>query len=136
MLWLTSTLSILSRLISRFRRSMNRLVDDSHVVTSVSVVQRWNQRRRPVKAGSPATAANAKQTNIRASAATKRHGTRNSTATIHAAIAGRRTSSAVGRIQHPFAGLQDFIDITSHTPTLGVVSLCFLAERSGLIFLV
>ena len=24
----------------------------------------------------------------------------------------------VGRIQHPFAGLQDFVDITTHTPTL------------------
>ena len=90
------------------------------LVTSVSVVQRWNQAVAvQYKAASPATAANAKQTNASASAAKKRHSTRNATATIHAAIAGRKIHPVfVGRIQHPFAGLQDFVDIASHRATL------------------
>src|SRR4029077_11188484 len=61
------------------------------LVTSVSVVQRWNQAVAvQYKAASPATAANAKQSNISASPVTKRHSLRNATATIHAAIAGRK----------------------------------------------
>jgi hypothetical protein len=66
-------------------------VDDPHIGDVGSVVQRWNQAVAvQYKAASPATAANAKQTNISASAVAKRHSTRNATATIHAAIAGRK----------------------------------------------
>src|SRR5450756_2688599 len=44
MLWLTSTLSTLSRLISKVRRLMNPVLwTTRRLVTSVSVVQRWNQ---------------------------------------------------------------------------------------------
>src|SRR6267378_1710362 len=44
MLWLTSTLSTLSRLISNVRRLMNPVLWTTRkLVTSVSVVQRWNQ---------------------------------------------------------------------------------------------
>ena len=61
------------------------------LVTTVSVVQRWNQAVAVrYKAASPAIAAKAKQTNISASVETKRSSTRNATATIHAAIAGKK----------------------------------------------
>ena len=44
MLWLTSTLSTLSRLISKVRRLMKPVLWTTRMlVTSVSVVQRWNQ---------------------------------------------------------------------------------------------
>ena len=44
MLWLTSTLSTLSRLISKVRRLMKPVLWTTRkLVTSVSVVQRWNQ---------------------------------------------------------------------------------------------
>src|SRR5229473_2714098 len=43
MLWLTSTLSTLSRLISNVRRLMKPVLWTTRIlVTSVSVVQRWN----------------------------------------------------------------------------------------------
>src|SRR4051812_11176140 len=92
MLCLTSTLSTLSRLISKVSRLMKPVLWTTRMlVTSVSVVQRWNQAVAvQYKAASPATAANAKQTNANASAAKKRHSTRNATTTVHAAIAGRK----------------------------------------------
>src|SRR6476646_6319744 len=92
MLWLTSTLSTLSRLISKGRRLMNPVLWTTRMlVTSVAVVQRWNQAVAvQYKAASPAAAANAKQNNISASPVTTRHSTRNATVTIHAAIAGRK----------------------------------------------
>ena len=87
MLWWTSTLSTLSRLISKVRRLMKPVLWTTRMlVTSVSVVQRNQAVAVQYKAASPATAANAKQTNISASAVTKRHSTRNATAAIHAAI--------------------------------------------------
>ena len=51
MLWLTSTLSTLSRLISKVRRLMKPVLWTTRMlVTSVSVVQRWNQAfTRPVQ---------------------------------------------------------------------------------------
>src|SRR6476469_6254653 len=92
MLWSTSTLSTLSRLISKVRPLMKPVLWTTRMlVTSVSVVQRWNQAVAvQYKAASPATTANAKQTNISASAVTKRDSSRNATATIDAAIAGRK----------------------------------------------
>ena len=60
------------------------------LVTSVSVVQRWNQAvADQYRAASATTAANARQTSIRTSVPTMRDSTRKTIATIQAAMAGR-----------------------------------------------
>src|SRR5258705_11858505 len=106
MLWLTSTLSTLSRLISKVRRLMKPVLWTTRMlVTSVSVVQWWNQVVAvQYKATSPATAAKARQTDISASAATMRDSTRNTTATTHAAIAGRKNIQGA------------FVEYSTHSP--------------------
>ena len=92
MLWLTSTLSTLSRLISKVRRLMKPVLwTTRRLVTSVSVVQRWNQAVSILySAKTAAIAASARQSSIGVlgdeHAATA---TRKASATIQAPIAGR-----------------------------------------------
>ena len=62
MLWLTSTLSTLSRLISKVRRLMNPVLwTTRRLVTSVSVVQRWNQASAVQYSAAIATTADGRQ---------------------------------------------------------------------------
>ena len=118
MLWLTSTLSTLSRLISKVRRLMNPVLwTTRRLVTSVSVVQRWNQAFT-----------------VQYSRRQRRHGRGRQAQQDEAFGDGRPRQQEqdsgrdpghdrrqiedpvrVGRIQHLLAGLQDFVDITPHT---------------------
>lgn len=48
-----------------------------------------------------------------------RDSAKNTMATIHPAMAGQeKYPVGIGGIQHLLAGLQDFVDITPHTPVL------------------
>src|SRR6266704_3287355 len=94
MLWLTSTLSTLSRLISNVRRLMKPVLWTTRIlVTSVSVVQRWNQA---FSGGQPRQQ---EEEDGDDPGRNRRH--------IEDPV-------RVGRIQHLFAGLQDIVDITPH----------------------
>src|SRR5882762_6032314 len=92
MLWLTSTLSTLSRLISNVCRLMNPVLwTTRRLVTSVSVVQRWNQAVAVLySAKIAAMAAIERHSSIGVSVATMRDSTRNTIATAQPAIAGRK----------------------------------------------
>ncbi len=89
MLWLTSTLSTLSRLISKVRRLMKPvLCTTRRLVTSVSVVQRWNQAAIILySAIAAATAATARQNSAGVPGSTVRDRTRSTIAASHATIA-------------------------------------------------
>src|SRR3954453_8181041 len=88
----TLTLAILSKLISMVFRLMKPVLWTTRMlVTSVSVVQRWNQAVTVQYSATTAdTAASARQSSTGVSAATMRDATRNATVTIHAAMAGRK----------------------------------------------
>src|ERR1700709_1940776 len=92
MLWLTSTLSTLSRLISNVCRLMNPVLwTTRRLVTSVSVVQRWNQAVAVLYSAKIAAMAAIDQHNsVSVSVATITGSTSNTTATSQAAIAGRK----------------------------------------------
>ena len=92
MLWLTSTLSTLSRLISNVCRLIKPVLWTTRIlVTSVSVVQRWNQAVTVLyNAARPTIAASDRQSSIGAPAGTMRESTRKTIATIQPAIAGRK----------------------------------------------
>ena len=93
MLWLTSTLSTLSTLISNVCRLIKPVLWTTRkLVTSVSVVQRWNQAVAVLySAAMAAIAASDRQTSIgRAGRRPCRESTRNTTATIQPTIAGRK----------------------------------------------
>src|ERR1700760_2696900 len=119
----TSTLSILSSAISKVRRLMKPVLCTTRwLVTSVSVVKRWNQ---------PLTVQNNAATAITAAEAQHqgrdrcRHKGPDQEDAHHDPGADRRQIEypmRVGRIQHLFAGLQDLVDIARHqteppTPT-------------------
>src|SRR3979490_1396310 len=91
MLWLTSTLSTLSRLISNVRRWMNPVLwTTRRLVTSVSVVQRWNQAFAvQYSAAIAVTAAAHRHNSTTPSAAVERDRMRKTAATIQATIAGQ-----------------------------------------------
>ena len=91
MLWLTSTLSTLSRLISKVRRLMNPVLWTTRkLVTSVSVVQRWNQALADQNSATIATTAEAdRHSSTIASEMVARDRISSTTATIQPAIAGR-----------------------------------------------
>src|SRR5437762_13092753 len=91
MLWLTSTLSTLSSAISKVRRLMNPvLCTMRRLVTSVSVVQRWNQAFAVQYNATSATTAEADRHNrTRPSAVVLRDRINSTSAAIQAAIAGR-----------------------------------------------
>ena len=88
------------------------------LVTSVSVVQRWNQAvDGPVQCGERDEAAIAPGTTARAPSAVVQ---RDRTEQDRCQDPGRDRRQKehpvrVGRIQHLLAGLQDFVDITPHT---------------------
>src|SRR4029453_1600726 len=92
MLWLTSTLSTLSRLISNVCRLIKPVLWTTRMlVTSVSVVQRGNQPAAVLSSAKIADiAAIARHSNIGVSVVTRRESTRNAIATVQPAIAGRK----------------------------------------------
>src|SRR6266404_3592589 len=92
MLWLTSTLSTLSRLISKVRRLMKPVLWTTRIlVTSVSVVQRWNQALTVQYSATIATTAEAaRHTKTMLSVVVCRDSRKRKRATIQAAIAGTR----------------------------------------------
>src|SRR6266481_9966288 len=89
MLWLTSTLSTLSRLISKVRRLMKPVLWTTRIlVTSVSVAQRWNQALTVQYSATIATTAEAaRHTKTRLSVVVCRDSRKRKRATIQAAIA-------------------------------------------------
>ena len=91
MLWLTSTLSTLSSAISKVRRLMKPVLCTTRMlVTSVSVVQRWNQALKVrYSAAMAATAAHAQQNSISAGTITRPDATSRIATTIQTPIAGR-----------------------------------------------
>ena len=91
MLWLTSTLSTLSRLISNVRRLMNPLLwTTRRLVTSVSVVQRWNQAFTVQYSAAIATTAEAdRHSRTIPSVMVVRDRKKRTMARIQAAIAGK-----------------------------------------------
>src|SRR6476659_2971947 len=92
MLWLTSTLSTLSRLISKVFRVMKPVLwITRRLVTSVSVVQRWNQAVTVLyRATTAEIAAIDRHSSAGAPAATREARTTNTIATTQPAIAGRK----------------------------------------------
>ena len=92
MLWSTSTLSTLSRLISKVCRLMNPVLWTMRkLVISVSVVQRWNQAVAVLySAKIAAMAAIERHSIIGVSVATMRDSTRNTIVTTQPVIAGRK----------------------------------------------
>jgi len=89
MLWLTSTLSTLSRLISKVRRLMKPVLwTTRRLVTSVSVVQRWNQAVKvQYNAASATTPEPDRHSRTMPSVMVARDKARRTAATIQAAIA-------------------------------------------------
>src|SRR6185437_1138535 len=94
MLWLTSTLSTLSRLISKVRRLMNPVLCTTRMlVTSVSVVQRWNQTFAVMNSAAIATTTeDARHARTRLSTVVMRDITSSTRATIQTAIAGKKNT--------------------------------------------
>ena len=90
------------------------------LVTSVSVVARRNQALTVQYSATRADiAASDRKSSTGTSAVIVRDSTRNTMATSQAS--NRRQVEhpvRVGGIQHLLAGLQDFVDITPHTPVL------------------
>ena len=92
MLWLTSTLSTLSRLISNVLRWMNPVLwTTRRLVTSISVIQRWNQAVTVLYSAKIAASADIdRHSSIGVPPATIPDTTKNAMATIQPAIAGRK----------------------------------------------
>src|SRR6202171_5118213 len=90
MLWLASTFSTLLRRISKVRRLMNPVLwTTRRLVTSVSVVQRWNQAFAVQYSAAIATTAEAdRQSKTMPSVVLARDSNNRTMATIQAAIAG------------------------------------------------
>ncbi len=117
MLWLTSTLSTLSSDISKVRRLMKPVLwTTRRLVTSVSVVQRWNQALKVQYNAAIATTAVAdRHSRMMPSVMVVRD--RTSRTSGHDPGHDRRQIEypvRVGRIQHLLAGLQNIVDITPH----------------------
>src|ERR1700712_1505572 len=92
MLWTTSTLSTLSTLISNVCRFTKPVLWTTRkFVTSVSVVQRWNQAVTVLYNAAMATiAASDQQTSTMGPAGIMPEATKSAIATAHNAIAGRK----------------------------------------------
>src|SRR3954447_5773504 len=92
MLWSTSTLSTLSTLISNVCRLIKPVLwTTRRLVTSVSVVQRWNQAVTvQYNAASATTPEPTRHSRTMPSAVVERDKTRRTAATIQAAIAGQK----------------------------------------------
>src|SRR5260370_41931673 len=93
LLWLTSTLSTLSRLISNVRRLMKPVLWTTRMlVTSVSVVQRWKQAFAVQYSATIATTAEADRHNrAMPSVVVWRDRKKGKMATVQVAIAGTQT---------------------------------------------